>query len=210
MSAPIGIITGTGRRTAPRVRARIRAVARDERGFTLIELLATSLLLSLVLLVIGAIFLSVFTTQSTVRTVTASATDGQLAVSSIENGIRNSSEFQLTDVGADQLLVARTAGSADALAWYCIAWYYSDAEGSIRMTRTDDGAPITTPSAADLAGWTLLTDGVAPRGAGTQIFTTTPPTLAVAFDALADDHNPTAFELTVTPLTRAPEAATCY
>jgi prepilin-type N-terminal cleavage/methylation domain-containing protein len=183
-------------------------VRRDE-GFSLIELLAASMIFAVIFTVIGSIFVSLIRTQDTVDSVTMSSSTAQLAASSIENGIRNSSEFDLAAVGADQLLVARTAGSATTLTWYCTAWYYSAAgAGSIRMT-TNSGVAIDAPTTDELATWTLLLEGVQPR-TGTTIFSAAGPQLTVSFHATADDHNATAIEFTVVPLTGSSEASTCY
>lgn len=181
----------------------------SEAGFSLIELMAASMIFAVILTVLGSIFMGLIRTQSTVDSITTSSSTGQLAATSIENDIRNSSEFDLAAVGADQLLVARTAGSESTLAWYCTAWYYSAAgEGSIRMTTTSATA-IDAPTSTELAGWTLLLEGVEPR-TGTTIFSAAGPQLTVAFNATADDHNATAIEFTVIPLSHATEASTCY
>ena len=170
---------------------------RDDRGFTLIELLASSLIFSLIFIVIGSIFVSLVRTQESVETTTSTTNVGQLAARSIDDGIRNSTGYQLTAVGADQLLTARTAGSGATLTWKCTAWYYASAgDGSIR-TFTSSTA-ISAPSAAQLATWTLLIEGVEPR-IGTTVFTVDGPRLSVAFDALAEGQNPTAIEFSVAP-----------
>lgn len=170
---------------------------RDDRGFTLIELLASSLLFAVIFTVIGSIFISLVRTQESVETTTQTTNVGQLAARSVDDGIRNSSGFQLTAVGADQLLTARTASSGTTLTWSCIAWYYAAAgDGSIR-TSTSSTA-IAAPSAAQLSTWTLLIDGVEPR-VGSTVFTVDGTRLAVAFDALADGQNPTAIEFSVAP-----------
>lgn len=177
----------------------------------MMELVVAASMLSVVLMVVGSIFISVITTQSTVSAVTTSSTAGQLAARSIETGVRNASEYQLVAVGSDQLLVARTAGTESALSWSCVAWFYdADDGGSIRMTRTADGTAIAAPDAAELADWTLLADGISPRDGAPGIFSSTPPLLAVAFDATADDHAATVIEFTATPLTQSTEAATCF
>lgn len=180
-----------------------------EGGFTMIELLVASLLFVIVFTIVGGIFFSLLRTQQTVNVLTGSANSGQLAANSIEGGIRNSSDFQLTAVGTDQLIVARTAGSGTTLTWACTAWYYSAAgEGEIRSTRTT-GAAIDAPTSAELADWTLVLEGVEPR-TGSTIFTASGPQLAVSFDATAGDHSSTAIDFTVIPLTGATGATTCF
>jgi Tfp pilus assembly protein PilW len=188
------------------------AVTNDSRrdaGMTLIEMLAAALLFVVVFVVVGGIFISLVRTQDTVNAVTGSANSSQLAAGSIENGIRNASDFQLTASGSDQLLVARTAGSGSTLTWTCTAWYYSaSGEGSIRSTRTT-GAAIDVPTSAELSGWTLMLEGVAPR-TGSTIFSASGPQLTVAFDAVAGDHPATAIDFTVIPLTGTTGASTCF
>jgi prepilin-type N-terminal cleavage/methylation domain-containing protein len=180
-----------------------------EAGFTMIELLVASLLFVIVFTIVGGIFFSLLRTQQTVNVVTGSANSGQLAANSIENGIRNSSDFQLSAVGSDQLIVARTAGSGTTLTWGCTAWYYSAAgSGEIRSTRTT-GAAIDAPTSAELADWTLVLEGVEPH-TGSTIFTVSGPQLTVSFDASAGDHSSTAIDFTVIPLTGATGATTCY
>lgn len=186
------------------------AGVRGDEGFSLIELLAASMIFAVIFTVIGSIFVSLIQTQATVDSVTTSSSTGQIAASSIEDSVRNSSEFDLTTVGADQLLVVRTAGSGPTLTWYCTAWYYSAAgDGSIR-TRTTTGVAIGVPTTAQLATWTLVLEGVQPR-TGITIFSAAGPQLSVSFDATADDsNNSTAIQFTVVPLTGSSEASTCY
>lgn len=180
-----------------------------EAGFTMIELLVASLLFAIVFTIVGGIFFSLLRTQQTVNVITGSANSGQLAANSIESGIRNSSDFQLSAVGSDQLLVARTAGSGTTLSWSCTAWYYSAAgDGEIRSTRTA-GVAIDAPTSAELADWTILLDGVAPHN-GSTIFSVSGPELSVSFDATAGDHSSTAIDFTVIPLTGATGASTCF
>lgn len=184
---------------------------RDDRGFTLVELMVASMLFGLVMLVVSGIVVSTILTQQTVTTVTSATTDGQLVATTIDQRIRNSSEFKVTNVGtSDQLLVARVAGADATLTWSCYGWYYSAADGgSIRMTTTPAGTKITTPTAAQLAGWTLLLSGVSPRS-GSHIFSATGTQLSVAFNATAGDNRPTAIDFTTARLTGVSEVLACY
>jgi prepilin-type N-terminal cleavage/methylation domain-containing protein len=178
---------------------------RDDRGFTLIELLASSLIFAAIFTVIGSIFISLVRTQESVEATTQTTNVGQLIARSIDDGIRNSSGFQLSTIGDDQLLTARTASSGAALTWTCVAWYYAaGGDGSIRTFSSSTA--IATPSAAQLANWTLLIEGVDPR-VGSTVFSVTGPRLDVAFDALADGQNPTAIEFSVAPPAGITEAS---
>jgi len=191
-----------GRRALTRVR-------RDD-GFTLPEMIVASALFSLVILVAGGIFLGQFRAQQQVSAVTSTTTNAQLAGSVIDDGIRNSSGFKLTASGSDQLLVARVAGSGTTLQWTCRAWYYSASAHTIRSTSTTPGTPITIPTAAQLAAWTLLVDGVQPR-TGTTIFSTSGATVSIAFNATTGStYKPVAISISTSPLAGVTENSTCY
>lgn len=185
--------------------------SRDDEGFTLVEMIVASMLFSLVFLLISGVVITTITTQQTVTSVTTSTTDAQLVATTLDTRIRNSSEFQVTDVGtSDQLLVARVAGSGATMTWSCYGWYYSAADGgSIRMTSTAAGTKITTPSSSQLASWTLLLDGVTPRS-GSHIFTATGTQLAVAFNSTVDDNLPIAIDFTTARITGVSEVLACY
>lgn len=180
-----------------------------EEGFTLVELLIAVALTSLVITVIGGLFVSVTQTQQTVQAVTASTTSGQQAASTITGRVRNGSGFLLTNAGADQLLVARSAGTGSSLTWTCYGWYYSASGQSIRMTTSAPGIKITVPTAAQLAGWTLLVSGVTPRS-GTQVFSSTGTQLSLAFNAQIGGHPPVAIQTSASPLTGTTEDNSCF
>lgn len=181
-----------------------------ERGLTLVELVVAASLLSLVLVVVGGMFVSLVTAERTVTPQSQGTTAAQLAATSIGAAIRNSSEFRITDVGSDQLLVARVAGSDDAIEWSCRGWYYSAAgDGEIRTTTTADGSAISAPTSSQLSAWTQLIEGVAPP-AGQTVFTETGAALAVAFDADAGDSPTVAIRFTAASLTSVGEELTCF
>jgi prepilin-type N-terminal cleavage/methylation domain-containing protein len=183
---------------------------RRDAGFTLTELLVASAIFALVAMVAGGIFIGQFRAQQQVSSVTSTTTDAQLAGTTIDTGIRNSSGFKLTASGSDQLLVARVAGGAATLQWTCRAWYYSASAHTIRTTSTTPGTPVTVPTAAQLATWTLLVDGITARS-GSTIFSTTGSQVSVAFDATTNDQNqPVAIDFTSSPLAGVTETTTCY
>jgi type II secretory pathway component PulJ len=154
---------------------------RRDDGFTLAELLIAAMLLVLVLAVVGAMISSLSQTSKTVNSMTSTSTSAQLAAESIERGIRNSSDFLLTNPsGTDQMLVARTAQGSTTLTWTCVAWYYSSANGgSIRYTMSPSA--IAAPTPATLSQWTLLATGVAPTN-GSGIFSGSTPQLTIGFN----------------------------
>lgn len=185
----------------------LSAFRRDEAGFTLVELLVASALFSMIFITIGGLFITLIRTQETVRDSSLSANNSQLAATSIEVGVRNSSNFRLSTVSSGQLLVARTAGTGSALTWRCQAWYYSPAEGSIRTTSSS--AAIGAPSPSALATWAVLVDDVQPRG-GSTLFIQSGTELVVAFDALVETAQPVRIEFTVIPPVNDPMETSCF
>ncbi|MEO8528710.1 MAG: prepilin-type N-terminal cleavage/methylation domain-containing protein [Pseudolysinimonas sp.] len=183
---------------------------RREDGFTLTEMLVSSMLFSLVILVAGGIYLGMFSAQRQVSALTSTASDAQLAGTSIDTGLRNSSGFKLTSTANGQLLVARVAGGATTVQWNCRAWYYSTSDHTIRTKTTTPGTPVTAPNATQLATWTLLVDGVNAR-TGSTIFTSAGKKVTVSFNATTDDNNrPVAISFSSTPLAGVTESTTCY
>ncbi len=182
---------------------------KQDDGFTLIEVLVALMLTSLVITVIGGLFVSVTKTQQTVDAVTSSTTSGQQDATTVTDRVRNGSGFVLTDSGADQLVVARSAGTGSVINWTCYAWYYSASSKSIRMTTSAPGTKIAVPTPAQLAGWTLLVSGVTPRS-GSQVFTSTGTQLSLEFNAQAGGHPPVAIQTSAAPMTGPTEDNSCF
>lgn len=182
----------------------------DDRGLTLVELVVAGSLLSLVLVVVGGMFVSLVNAERMVTPQSQGTTAAQLAATSIGSAIRNSSEFRITDVGTDQLLVARVAGNDDAIEWSCRAWYYSSTGvGEIRTTAVPDGTAIVAPTTSQLATWTQLIEGVSPP-TGLPVFAQAGAALTVAFDADAGDSPSVAIRFTAASLTSVGEELTCF
>lgn len=182
-----------------------------QAGFTLIELLVASGLLSLVLVIVGGLFMSVTTTQRTVTDITTTTSIAQTTASIVEHGVRNSSEFSLTaPTTSTQLLVVRTATETGVLQWVCRAWYYSPAAGgSIRSAQTSDGTKIFAPSAAQLATWTLVATGITPRS-GTGIFAAASGGITIAYSAQVTGQPPVIIETTAVKRTGVAGASSCF
>ncbi|WP_434318397.1 prepilin-type N-terminal cleavage/methylation domain-containing protein [Leifsonia sp. P73] len=182
---------------------------RRDDGFTLVELVIAAMLLVLVLSVVGAIMSSLSQTSKTVNSMTSTSTSAQLAAESIERGIRNSSDFLLTNpTGTDQMLVARTAQGNTTLTWTCVAWYYSSANGgSIRYTMSPSA--IATPTAATLSQWTLLATGVAPSS-GTGIFSGSSPQLTIGFNGQSTGAGNVTISSTVVSRAGSSGTPACY
>lgn len=180
-----------------------------EDGFTLIELLVYSLLLAFVLAIVGGMIFSTVTTSKSVVSMTDTSTAGQLVARSVVTGIRNSSDFRLTNpVGDDQLLVSRTASSGGTLTWTCYAWYYSAADrGSVRFTTSP--TTILPPTPEELATWTLLTEGIAPVS-GTGIFSALNERLSLSIHGLDGIHTPVDITTSATSRAGASGSLTCF
>ncbi len=181
----------------------------SEAGFTLIELLVYALLLAFVLLIVGGMIFSSVSASKTVLSVTDTSTSGQAVARSVVTGIRNSSDFRLTNpVGDDQLLVSRTASSGDTLTWTCYAWYYSaDGDGSVRFTTSP--LAILPPTPDELANWTLLAEGITPV-TGTGIFSALNERLTLSIHGLDGIHPPVDITTSATSRAGASGSLSCF
>jgi Tfp pilus assembly protein PilW len=192
---------------------RLRRRASDDAGLTLSELLVVALLTSLVLAAVGGIYVSTVVAQTTVEGITGASNDGQLVARSIDSAVRNGSEYQITDSTDGQLLVVRSADADATMGWFCQAWYYSSADGgSIRTTRTPDGAAIVMPTTAELATWSLLVSGVTTT-AGTGIFAPDAgidTVVSVQFETTADGDDSTTIQFSTPLMPGAEGADTCF
>lgn len=183
---------------------------RSEDGFTLVELLVYCLLMVIVVTIASGILITVMKNTTTVTAMNETTSADQLAVDSIDSSIRNSSDFQLTNPsGTDQLLITRMASTAAGpITWSCMAWYYSAAgTGSIRSMRSI--TTILPPTAAGLATWTLLADGVSPLS-GTSIFTATAKQVTVKFKSASANQTPIGITSAAVSRAGASGSPACY
>jgi len=204
----------------PRHRDRSRPTA--DGGFTLIEMLVAGLLFSLIFMIIAAIFIASLGVQQTVTDTTSATVDAQLAAQSIDKGVKNAVGVELTgDPGApaglpadDQMLVAEVAtgdGDPDSIVYNCQAWYFDASAGEIRW-RVTALAEVAAPSAAQLAGWTLLADRVTAT-VPPSVFTHSGASIGVAYRTTVDENSPVAIEFTTASLLGAPldeSTSTCF
>jgi hypothetical protein len=133
--------------------------------------------------------------------VVQATTAGQLAARSIDSGVRNSLQFQLsTPTGADQLIRARVQGTGATGGTYCAAWYYSATERTIRYKRFTPATPTATAivpatfTAAERSSWLLLLEGVRPaegRPATDPVFSQSGATLKLDITVAAGRDQPT-------------------
>lgn len=161
----------------------------DDRGISLIELLVYMLLSIVMLLIVGGLLINTLNTEKQVRSMTASASSGQVVTQSVAQGVRNASDLELTAPSSDsQLLRTRSIGNAATGVWTCRAWFV---EGGSVWTKTSSSA-ITAPSDSDLADWLLLADNLAPAGAG-EILALTGRQVDMTFAADVADGGSTLF-----------------
>lgn len=140
-----------------------RARRASDEGFTMVELLVASVLGVIVLLIVGSLLINGLRGQSSVTSITTATNNAQLAATTIQSDIRNSTAVKTTAIGSDQFVVARVARGTDlAVAYECVAWYYSASKDEIRST--ESAAAITAPSATALANWRLVASNIAPKG----------------------------------------------
>ena len=133
---------------------------RDDRGLTLIELLIYTGLMVVVITIVGAILGSALRGQRDVAASAQGNNAGQLVSQSFATGIRSATEITVTTISpTTQLLVVRTPGTAATAVPSCRAWYVTT-EGGGAVYTTSSTSAIPTPSAAQLATWTLLAKGI--------------------------------------------------
>ena len=184
----------------------------DDSGLTLVELIVYSLLLVSVLLIVGTIMISTLNLERIVRETTLTASEAQIATTTIESGVRNASHVDLTTIGDDQLLRVRTVGSTPGSAqWSCRGWYYSDSTNTLRSTRTaNDSIEIAAPT-GEPTGWTLLATGVTPAAlAGIFGLDAATNSVTIDFQGITEDSSPIAIHTSVTPRVVSAEETTCF
>lgn len=133
----------------------------SDRGFTLVELLITMGLFGIIMTIVGSMIISSLTADRTVRDVTESTTDGQLAATVITQTVRNSTAVQVTPVAGQQSVTIRLRTTAGGAA-RCHAFFFDATLGQI-FERTSTSA-ITAPSPGAVgSGWQVLSAGIVPR-----------------------------------------------
>ena len=117
-----------------------------DAGVTLVELILSMALSLLVLTVLIAVFGSASNTQAATKNRDVAAGAAQVAMTSIQTSIRNSSSFSITG----NVLRARVA-IGDGTGWQCRAWALTSS-GDLVYLRSS--TTIAVPSS--YASWTLL------------------------------------------------------
>lgn len=137
------------------------ASGRHDRGFTLVELVIAMSLLSIVVTIVGSMIISAIRAESTVREVTGTSTNGQVALNVIEQTVRNATELQVTPDadGASVFVALRTSVGGAA---QCHAFFY-DAPTDRILQRPGSTTAIPAPVPGEVGSdWTSLSGGVVP------------------------------------------------
>lgn len=175
---------------------RHRTPCRDA-GLTLVEVIVTVALTSVVLFVIGGLFVSTFLAERIVSSSSVAASEAQVAVRSINERVSSSSGLALTaPTSGDQLLVVRSAGKDVSIVWVCTAWYYSSSTGSLYSTQAPAGSVIAAPTLDELVHWTLVLSDVTPMGVD-GIFGSSGDDVTIEFTVAAGSSPPVEISTTV-------------
>jgi Tfp pilus assembly protein PilV len=184
------------------------AASDSEAGVSLIEVLIYMVLSVLVLGIVGAILINGLRTEAAVRTADVSASGSQLVMASIQRGVDNATDLAVIVPDGhdlDQVVIIRTANGAATPVYSCQAWYYSNAEHTIRTETSPDGVAVSTDNPLS---WTLLAQGVAPGATGT-IFTEDGTSLDIDFTVTAEYRDPINIHSSARSLSDSREASSC-
>jgi hypothetical protein len=180
-----------------------------ENGLTLVELLLYVSLAIIVLLVAGTMLINSTRAQKQVDGATSAANAGQLIIGSVQAGVRNASQVQLTASAGTQLLMVRTANGKTPVQWTCQAWYFTPAAGGRLYTkRTPAAAAMQAPTAGTLASWSLLGTGISVSGAG--VFTASAGLVTVSLNISTGAATPVALSSTSNTLNLVTTGAPCF
>ena len=150
----------------------------DDSGMTLVELIVYMMLMTLVIVIVGSVFISGNKVQKDATSMADASNNAQLAAATLEGPLRNAEKLQVPSAFGGDLLVAKTRvgeKNDDPASWRCRAWFFDRATGAIYSTSSPVTGSVTTAgltSGFSLSGWTLLVDSVAQRGT-TPVFKTT-------------------------------------
>lgn len=181
---------------------------RRDSGFTLVELMITVALLAGVFLIIGTVFVSMFSTQRIVSSITTTTSSAQQTADLIGDAVRNSSAVRVSVANGNELLVMRTASESAVVTWSCVGWYYDGAADTLYRKTTADGTTISAPTtASQLATWAPMLSGVTPRA--TTVFTLDGSKVTIGFDAAAPGQIATAIQTSAVTSTGVTGVSTC-
>ena len=163
-------------------------VLADSRGIGLVELIIYSMLLVIVTFIAGSLLITSLTSQRDITAMGSATSRAQVVVASIEDGVRTASQVTVPTASAiGQRLITRTGTftAAGVATWECRSWLIAPT-GNVyyRTAQTAIAAP-TSLSAANLAGWSLITEGVKTAPGASSAFIVSSSTLSVAIEVAA-------------------------
>ncbi|WP_129590655.1 hypothetical protein [Sanguibacter massiliensis] len=190
----------------------------DDDGMTMAELVVYMVLLSLVLLGVGAFMVNALTGQRRAVALSEASNNVQVTSNAMSLAVRNSSTGGLKV--AASTLVVHTGGGSASDPWRCEAWIYvppatGAAGGTIYSKRWPVGTPLASTAAADLAagattGWTTAVADVLPVGVSPVFSEVVAGSVTIQFRSVqsAPSGAPgVTIMTTVTPRTQAVAAA---
>ncbi|NYF09622.1 hypothetical protein HDC94_000778 [Leifsonia sp. AK011] len=159
-----------------------------DAGIGLVELLIYAMLLAIVSSIAGSLLITGLTSQRDITAMGSATSRAQVVVASIEDGVRTASSVSVPTASAvGQRLVTRTGTftTAGVATWECRSWLIAPT-GNVyyRSAQTAIAAPNNL-SAASLAGWSLLTEGVTAAPGSTAPFAVSGNTLSVSIQVSA-------------------------
>jgi hypothetical protein len=173
-----------------------------------VELILYMGLSLVVLLVAGTMLIDATHAQKQVNGATAATDRGQLIMRSVQAGVRNASQVQLTTAAGTQLLMVRTASGQTPVQWSCQAWYYtSTAGGTLYTKRTPATTAMQVPTASTLNSWSVLGKGISVSGA--QVFTASAGLVTVSLN-INTSQTPVALASTTNTLSLVTTGAPCF
>ena len=160
-------------------------VLADSRGIGLIELIVYSMLLVIISVIAGSLLITALTSQRDITAMSSATSRGQVLAASIENGVRTASTITVPATSSiGQRLVTRTGRftAAGVGTWLCRSWLIAPT-GKVYYRSSTAAIPAPSSlSATDLAGWSLLTEGVKTAPGATSAFSLSGSTLSVAVE----------------------------
>lgn len=189
-----------------------------ESGMSLVELLVYSTLAIVVLTLVGSVLTAALKAENQVRSLSSTASLGQLVSRSVEEGVRNASSIlaEVEDANG-QLLRARVAvgSTAGDVEWQCQAWYYAPSTTSFYWATDESGTIAAPTSLDDLAEspWILLGDGIHRAAGADAFFGSDGSQVILRFKVSSDDVDLVLIPNTVVkrlPATGGTGPATCF
>jgi hypothetical protein len=189
-----------------------------ERGMSLVELLIYSTLSIVVLTLVGGVLVAALKAEKQVRSLSSTASLGQLVSRSVEEGVRNASGIraEVEDTNG-QLLRARVAVGtvAGSVEWECQAWYYAPSTSRFYWAKDKMGTIAAPASLDDLAEspWILLGEGIHRAEGADAFFGSAENQVILRFKVSTDDVDLVLIPNTVVkrmPATGGTGPATCF